>query len=124
MIWFTRAEDGNMWLAVPGLQRRQLVRIPLNTTVAPFGTLRLILRAGRVEVHYQIDASAMRSSARPVGGREVGVDKGYTEVLTDSERVKSIVQQRTDRRPDQTADPGLQPVGGERTIQLKSNVDQ
>ncbi|MFI0466291.1 zinc ribbon domain-containing protein [Saccharopolyspora sp. 5N102] len=82
---FTLAEDGNIWLAVPGLQRRQLVRIPLNTTVAPPGTLRLILRAGRVEVHYQIDASTMSSSARPVGDREIGVDKGYTEVLTDSD---------------------------------------
>ncbi|MFP3990291.1 hypothetical protein U9R90_23040 [Streptomyces sp. E11-3] len=39
-------EDGNVWLAVPGLERRQLVRIPLNTTVAPTGTLRLILRSG------------------------------------------------------------------------------
>ncbi|WP_406041693.1 transposase [Micromonospora sp. NBC_00898] len=76
---------GRLWLAVPGLQRRQMVRIPLSTTVAPAGTLRLILRGGRVEVHYQIDASQMRSSQRPCGGRTVGVDKGYTEALTDSD---------------------------------------
>ncbi|MEV0703350.1 transposase [Saccharopolyspora sp. NPDC050389] len=82
---FTLTEGGDVWLAVPGLQRRQLVRIPLNTTVAPSGTLRLILRGGRVEVHYQIDVSAMKSSARPSGSREIGVDKGYTEVLTDSD---------------------------------------
>ncbi|MFI0467991.1 zinc ribbon domain-containing protein [Saccharopolyspora sp. 5N102] len=82
---FTLAEDGDVWLAVPGLQRRQLVRIPLSTTVAPSGTLRLILRDGRVEVHYQIDASAMPSSANLAGDREIGVDKGYTEVLTDSD---------------------------------------
>ncbi|MEU5852301.1 hypothetical protein [Saccharopolyspora shandongensis] len=56
-----------------------------NTTVAPSGALRLILRAGRVEVHYQIDASAMKSSAHPAGDREIGVDKGCTEVLTDSD---------------------------------------
>ncbi|MEV0084568.1 transposase [Saccharopolyspora sp. NPDC050642] len=82
---FTLTEDGDVWLAVPGLQRRQLVRIPLNTTVAPSGTLRLILRSGRVEVHYQIDTAVMKSSARPAGDREIGVDKGYTEVLTDSD---------------------------------------
>ncbi|MBM0228571.1 transposase [Micromonospora sp. ATA51] len=76
---------GRLWLAVPGLQRRQMVRIPLSTTVAPAGTLRLILHGGRVEVHYQIDASQMRSSQRPCGGRTVGVDKGYTEALTDSD---------------------------------------
>ena len=81
----TWADDtGRLWLAIPGLQRRQLVKIPLNTTVAPAGTLRLILRDGRVEVHYQIDASTMKTSERPCGTATVGVDKGYTEVLTDS----------------------------------------
>lgn len=82
---FTLAEGGNIWLAVPGLVRRQPVRVPLNTTMAPTGTLRLILRGGRVEVHYQIDADTMKSSARPAGDREIGVDKGYTEALTDSD---------------------------------------
>ncbi|MFE9693583.1 RNA-guided endonuclease TnpB family protein [Micromonospora sp. NPDC005806] len=76
---------GRLWLAVPGLERRRMVRIPLSTSVAPTGTLRLILRGGRVEVHYQMDASLMRSSQRPCGDRRLGVDKGYTEALTDSD---------------------------------------
>ncbi|MFU8852292.1 hypothetical protein ACNAW0_15090, partial [Micromonospora sp. SL1-18] len=76
---------GRLWLAIPGLQRRKMVRVPLSTTVAPTGTLRLIIRGGRVEVHYQIDASAMRSSQRPHGEATLGVDKGYTEALTDSD---------------------------------------
>ncbi|MGC1213599.1 MAG: hypothetical protein WA890_20320 [Micromonospora sp.] len=42
---------GRLWLSVPGLQRRRMVKIPLSTAVAPKGTLRLILRGGRVEVH-------------------------------------------------------------------------
>jgi len=78
-------ERGRLWLAIPGLQRRQLVKIPLNTTVAPAGTLRLILRGGKVEVHYQIDAADMKTSQYPAGARTIGVDKGYTEVLTDSD---------------------------------------
>ncbi|SCF02267.1 transposase, IS605 OrfB family, central region [Micromonospora coriariae] len=78
-------EGGRLWLAVPGLVRRQMVRIPLNTTVAPTGTLRLILRGGRVEIHYQIDAASMKTSQRPCGTATLGVDKGYTEVLTDSD---------------------------------------
>ena len=45
---WTLAEGGNVWLAVPGLERRSRVAIPLNTTVAPTGTLRLILRGGRL----------------------------------------------------------------------------
>lgn len=82
----TRADDnGRLWLAVPGLVQRQMVRIPLNTTIAPVGTLRLILRNNRVEVHYQIDAAEMATSQRPCGGATVGVDKGYTEALTDSD---------------------------------------
>jgi hypothetical protein len=79
------AEGGNVWLAVPGLDRRSRMAIPLNTTVAPTGTLRLILRGGCVEVHHQVDASALKSAQRPCGSRHIGVDKGYTEVLTDSD---------------------------------------
>ncbi|MEU6378503.1 transposase [Streptomyces sp. NPDC046909] len=82
---FTLAEGGDVWLAVPSLVRRQQIVIPLNTTVAPTGTLRLILRDGRVEVHYQIDGRSLKSSQRLCGTAKVGVDKGYSEVLTDSE---------------------------------------
>lgn len=84
---WTDSTSGNVWLSVPGLERRSRVRIPLNTSVAPSGTLRLILRNGRVEVHYQIDASTMPSSQRPCGGSYVGVDKGYTEAFVDSHGV-------------------------------------
>ncbi|MFU8853712.1 RNA-guided endonuclease TnpB family protein [Micromonospora sp. SL1-18] len=76
---------GRLWLVVPGLEPRKMVKIPLSTTVAPTGTLRLIIRGGRVEVHYQIDAAHMRSSQRPRGDQTLGVDKGYTEALTDSD---------------------------------------
>ncbi|MCC3772289.1 transposase [Streptomyces sp. UNOC14_S4] len=76
--------DGNTWIAIPGLERRQKIAIPLNTTVAPTGTLRLILRDGRVEVHYAVDAPGLRQT-RPCGTAKLGVDKGYTEVLTDSD---------------------------------------
>lgn len=82
---FTRTEAGDVWIAVPGLERRRLVSIPLNTTLAPSGTLRLVLRNNRVEVHYAIDAEGGKSSKRPVGVRTIGVDKGYTEALTDSD---------------------------------------
>ncbi|RQW97253.1 hypothetical protein DKL51_12440 [Micromonospora globispora] len=94
---------GRLWLAVPGLERRRMVRIPLSTTVAPAGTLRLILRGGRVEVHYQIDASQMRSSQRPCGDRTIGVDKGYTEALIDSDgghhgsRLGQLLSSESDR---------------------------
>jgi hypothetical protein len=81
---FTLAEGGNVWLAVPGLERRSRVCIPLNTTVGPSGTLRLILRDCGVEVHYQVEASSLRSARRPCGGETVGIDRGYREVCVDS----------------------------------------
>ena len=82
---FTLAEGGNVWLAVPGLERASYIKIPLDTTVAPAGTLRLILRGAKVEVHYQVDGSSLKSSRKSHGDRRIGVDKGYTEVLTDSD---------------------------------------
>jgi IS605 OrfB family transposase len=85
---FTLTGGGDLWLAVPGLERRSLVTISLNTTAAPTGTLRLILRGGCVEVHYAIDAAGMKSSKRPCGAGKIGVDKGYTEVLTDSDGIR------------------------------------
>jgi IS605 OrfB family transposase len=100
---FTLTEGGNVWLAVPGLVPRMNVRVPLNTTIAPSGTLRLILRDGQVDVHYQVDDHALKSSHRPCGTAQVGVDKGYSEVLTDSDGVRhgielgSLLQQRSDQ---------------------------
>jgi IS605 OrfB family transposase len=81
----TKLEHGRIWLAVPSLVKKQLIWIPLNTTVAPTGTLRLILRHGRIEVHYSILAASIKSSKRPHGNRPIGIDKGYTEVLADSD---------------------------------------
>jgi hypothetical protein len=81
---YVLTEGGNVWLSIPGLEPRRPVRIPLDSTVAPSGTLRVILRGGRAEIHYQADGAAMKSSARPHGDQVIGVDKGFTEVLTDS----------------------------------------
>lgn len=78
--------NGNVWIDIPGLKRREKVAIPLNTNVAPTGTLRLILCGGRVEVHYAIDAPDLHES-RPCGAEKLGVDKGYTEVLVDSDGI-------------------------------------
>jgi IS605 OrfB family transposase len=72
---------GKLWIKIPSLIRGRPIAIPLNTTVAPTGTLRLILRNGAVEVHYAIDVT----QTNDCGERTIGVDKGYTEVLTDSD---------------------------------------
>ena len=81
---FTLTEGGNVWLKVAGLKPRHPVIIPLKTTMAPTGTLRLILRGNRVEVHYVVDDKALKSAHKSHGTGTLGVDKGYTEVFTDS----------------------------------------
>src|SRR3981081_4113400 len=82
---FTLSEGAEVWLAVPGLTPRASVAVPLNTTVAPAGTVRVSLRGGQVEAHYQIDDTAVTSAHRPCGTATVGVDKGYSEVLVDTD---------------------------------------
>lgn len=64
-----RGEGGPVWLAVPDMTRRANVPICLSTTLAPSGTLRLILRGGVVEVHYQVDDRQMVSTHRLAGNR-------------------------------------------------------
>ncbi len=76
-------QGGRCWIKVPGLERDRRIAIALDTTIdhAPDGTLRLILRDGVVEVHFAVEAPP----GRPCGDREIGVDKGYTEVFVDSD---------------------------------------
>jgi hypothetical protein len=81
----TLTGGAQVWLAVPGLAPRASVAVGLGTTVAPTGAVRVILRGGRVEVLYQVDDTAVRSAHRRCGTATVGVDKGSSEVLTDSD---------------------------------------
>ncbi|MCP4301535.1 MAG: transposase, partial [Gammaproteobacteria bacterium] len=72
---------GRAWVKIPGLERGKRIAIPLNTTLEPTGTLRVILRDGRVEIHYAVDVQ----ETHDCGNAPLGVDKGYTEVLVDSD---------------------------------------
>lgn len=100
---YTLIEGGDVWLKVPGLLPRTPVAVPLNTSVAPTGTLRVILRRARVEVHYTVDDTTLKSASRPAGDRTIGVDKGYSEVVTDSDgdhhgpEVAQLLRTRSDQ---------------------------
>jgi len=63
------------------LQKGKRIAIPLNTTLEPTGTLRLILKEGEVEVHYTIEVAETQNG----GKATIGIDKGYTEVFVDSD---------------------------------------
>jgi IS605 OrfB family transposase len=75
--------NGQAWIKVMSLVSRQRIAIPLNTNRLPTATLRLILRDGRVEVHYTVDSS--HCSTSPCGDSVVGIDKGYSEAFYDSD---------------------------------------
>ncbi len=75
------ATESGCEVKIPGLERGKRVAIPLNTTLEPRGTLRLILRDGRVEVHYTIEAKQRTDC----GAEIIGLDKGYSEVFVDSD---------------------------------------
>jgi len=72
---------GHAWIKIPSLERGKRIAIPLNTTVEPMGTLRLILKDGDGEVHYIVALEETHNC----GSATIGIDKGYTEVFVDSE---------------------------------------
>jgi hypothetical protein len=72
---------GHAWIKIPGLEKGKRIAIPLNTTVEPSGTLRLILKEGEIEVHYTIDIVETHDCGKAI----IGLDKGYTEVFVDSD---------------------------------------
>jgi IS605 OrfB family transposase len=76
--------DKNSCMLVQGLTPRQRIHIPLNSNRPISGTSRLIIRNDRVEVHYTVEVGATNTS----GNETIGLDKGYTEVFTDSEDSK------------------------------------
>jgi IS605 OrfB family transposase len=76
--------NGQAWLDVMSLERGQRIAIPLNTNRLPAGTLRLLIRDGKVEVHYCV-AAEVACSTRPHGAKVLGIDLGYTEAYTDSD---------------------------------------
>jgi IS605 OrfB family transposase len=76
-----KGKDGRTWLKIPSLVRGKPICIPLNSNVTLKGTLRLILRNDVVEIHFLAEGKT-----HPLcGSKAMGIDKGYTEVLVDSE---------------------------------------
>ncbi|SCL71790.1 zinc ribbon domain-containing protein [Micromonospora chersina] len=87
---------GRLWLAIPGLEPRKLIRIPLSTTVAPTGTLRLILRGGRVEVHHRsiANTAALRgdhAKAHRVKANNLGIVKRERQAARHRARVRTEI---------------------------------
>jgi hypothetical protein len=83
----TFIRNNRAWVKIMSLIPGKRISIPLNTSFEPIGTLRLIIKNDIIEIHYLVDAKK-NCSVRPCGELIVGVDKGYTEALTDSDGLK------------------------------------
>jgi IS605 OrfB family transposase len=73
------------WIEVMSLEKGNRIAIPLNTTRLPSGTLRLIVKANYIEVHYAINSETQCNTSPCGESEEIGVDKGYSEVFVDSD---------------------------------------
>jgi IS605 OrfB family transposase len=78
----TFLRNGQAWIKVMNLERSKRIAIPLNTNRLLFGTLRLILKGGQVEVHYAVEST--ECAQKECGEEEIGIDKGYSEAFFDS----------------------------------------
>jgi IS605 OrfB family transposase len=75
------SHNGKNYIEVISLKRGKRIAIPIGSNYSITGQIRLILREGQVEIHYTIDNTDFRTC----GNKEIGIDKGYTEVFVDSE---------------------------------------
>ena len=73
--------NGNTWLKISSLVKGKMISIPLGSNVELKGCLRLILKDRVIEVHM----FSNKGKPKPCGDKIIGVDKGYSEVLVDSE---------------------------------------
>jgi IS605 OrfB family transposase len=75
------SHNGKNYIEVISLKRGKRIAIPIGSNYSITRQIRLILREGQVEIHYTIDNTDFRTC----GNKEIGIDKGYTEVFVDSE---------------------------------------
>ena len=77
----TFIKNNQAWISIPSLVKGKRIAIPLSSNRVPTGTLRIICKKNKVEIHYTIEQIINNSC----GNKEIGVDKGFTEVFVDSE---------------------------------------
>lgn len=75
-------EKGRLWLGVMSLTPRKRIHLRLSSPRRFSGNIRVVLRGGQVEIHYTGEEDCPEPKE---GQKVVGIDKGFKEVLTDSE---------------------------------------
>ncbi len=76
-------KGGKAWISIPSLVKGKRIAIPLSSCFEPSGTLRIILKDNKIEIHFAVDIEVKNDC----GTKTVGIDKGYSEVFVDSDGV-------------------------------------
>ena len=78
--------NGQYWIKVSSLVSGQRIAIPLGKFNHPItGAIRVRIRDdGEVDILYTVEETKVCVN-RPCGTREMGIDKGYSEVFTDND---------------------------------------
>lgn len=84
IMYTSFAHNGIVWLKVQTLEKGKRIALPTDAAEPFTGNLRLILKDGKVEIHYTKDDTEV-CSTKPCGDGTIGIDKGYTEAFTDSD---------------------------------------
>jgi hypothetical protein len=78
--------SGRAWIKIPGLIPGKRIAISLDTTVEPTGTLRLILRDDKIEVHYTIEVAETKNC----GTETLGIDEDLTAPISGKKFNKDV----------------------------------
>jgi transposase len=95
-------KKGRIWLGVMSLKARKRIHLLLSSAVKFKGNIRIVLRGKTVEVHYNVKEECPKAEPEKAM-KIVGIDKGFTEVLTDSEgnkygeKLGEILRKESDR---------------------------
>src|SRR3990172_1063686 len=69
-----------LWLSIMGLKPRKRIRLLMTSTEPLSGSLRIVLKDKRIEVHQAVEVEAKEF----IKGEARAVDKGFSEVITSS----------------------------------------
>lgn len=78
-------ERGRVWLGVMSLTPRKRIHLLLSSSVRFSGNIQIVLRGKRVEIHYTEKEICPDPRAESEVEKVIGIDKGFKEVLTDSD---------------------------------------
>jgi transposase len=78
-------EEGRLWLGVMSLTPRERTHLLLSSQARFSGNIRIVLRGRKVEIHYTEKEVCPDPKPESQAERVVGIDRGFKEVLTDSD---------------------------------------